>query len=55
MKLCRGGGLLISTMTQPTRYMGIETLQRCEIGDTGMTQPTRYMGIETKSQKLFCT
>ena len=41
--------------TQPTRYMGIETVVSnfdCKMQD--MTQPTRYMGIETL-RTLYCT
>ena len=34
--------------TQPTRYMGIETLVKSHpIEKPNTTQPTRYMGIET--------
>ena len=33
--------------TQPTRYMGIETIFIFSIRFDFLTQPTRYMGIET--------
>ena len=44
-------------LTQPTRYMGIETLTRSgEVDASAVTQPTRYMGIETLtlSSKYRC-
>ena len=33
--------------TQPTRYMGIETIIKLPFRHIILTQPTRYMGIET--------
>ena len=36
-----------SFTTQPTRYMGIETITGVLICLENKTQPTRYMGIET--------
>ena len=37
----------MDTLTQPTRYMGIETISDRLLRQTKVTQPTRYMGIET--------